>query len=214
MLQLGGVWCDVIGVYVTYLGLAGSQATLLQFHPGNVFLTFPQRNQDIVFFTPSLCFVFHQKYFTRNIPAGFLLMFWLKHSLWGLWFLMDHQYSVPWVNHAGAGSTGCGGGHTIRWSYRVLFSTVSIAPCPTPESQEQCWRLWPVLSCPMSQCPGPGHAHLNQVVVSVMIFHSQIPFSSVQYEMHQFCYFQTPVWFWLPWTFPHMDHSSFHAWQC
>lgn len=41
MLQLGGVWCDVKGVCVTYLGLAGSQATLPQFHQRNVFLTFP-----------------------------------------------------------------------------------------------------------------------------------------------------------------------------
>lgn len=146
----------------------------------------------------------------RNIPAGFLLMFWLKHLLWELWFLMDHQYSVPRVNLAGTGSIGCGGGHTIRWSYRVLSSAVSIAPCPTPDSQEQCWRLWPVLSCPMCQ----GHAHLNQVVFSVMIFHSQIPFSSVQYGMHQFCYLQTPVGFWFPLTFPRMGSSSFHTSQC
>lgn len=75
MLQLGGVWCDVKGVCVTYLGLAGSQATLPQFHQGNVFLTFPQLNQDTVL--SHLLFVV----LIRNIPAGFELMFWLKELL-------------------------------------------------------------------------------------------------------------------------------------
>lgn len=84
------------------------------------------------------------------------------------------------------------------WSYRVLSRTLSIVPYPTPESLEYCWRLWPLLGCPMSQCPGPRHARLNQVVVCVMFFHSQIPFSPVQYGMHQFCYLQTPVGFWFP----------------
>lgn len=75
----------------------------------------------------------------------------------------------------------------------------------------------PVLGCPVSQCPDPGHARLNQMVVSIMFFHSnsfiQIPFSSMQYGMHQFCYLQIPVGFWFPWTFPHMYPSSFHTWQ-
>lgn len=208
MLRLRGVGCDVIGVCIAYLGLAGSWATLPQFHQGNVLFTFPQMNQD--FFFSHLLFVV----LTRNIPAGFVLMFLLKHLLWGLWFLMDHQYSAPWMNHAGIGSTGCGGGHMIRWSYRVLSSTLSIVPYPTPESLEYCWRLWPLVGCPMSQCPGSGHACLNQVVLSVMFFHSQIPLSPMQYGMHQFCYLQTRVGFWFPWTFLHIDPSSFPTWQC
>jgi len=35
---------------VTYLGLAGSEATLAQFLQGSIFLTLPQVNQETEFF--------------------------------------------------------------------------------------------------------------------------------------------------------------------
>lgn len=70
MLQLGGVWCDVIGVCLTYLDLAGAQTTLPQFHQGNVFLTFPQMS---IVFSYLLFGVL-----IRNIPAGFFVNVWVE----------------------------------------------------------------------------------------------------------------------------------------
>lgn len=78
MLQLRGVWCGKRkGSCSNYLGLARSEATLPQFLQGNIFLSLPQENQEIVLFYTFVILI-------RDIPVGFWLMFCMKHSWWGL----------------------------------------------------------------------------------------------------------------------------------
>lgn len=159
------------------------------------------------FFTPSLCGS-HQKYSCRFLVNVFVetlmrivvsdgssVLCSLGEPCWcRLYWLWWWPYDQMIIQGAVQYNVLC----TISYSRKL----------------EYCWRPSPLWGCPTSQCPDPGHVHLNQVVVSVMFFHLQILFSPMQYGMHPFCYLQIPVGFWFPLTFFHMDPLSFHTWQC